>query len=61
MNTLEPEKYEILEEKITQIMRRFHISREDVLMSAFDISKDVVAVKIQRELKEREQNEEKGM
>ena len=61
MNTLEPEKYEILEEKITQIMRRFRISREDVLMSAFDISKDVVAVKIQRELKEREQNEEKGM
>jgi len=57
MNTLEPEKYEILEEKITQIMRRFHISREDVLMSAFDISKDVVAVKIQRELKEKSKNE----
>ena len=57
MNTLEPEKYEILEEKITQIMIRFHISREDVLMSAFDISKDVVAVKIQRELKEKRKNE----
>jgi len=54
MDLFEPEKYRKLEEQIIQLTKRFHITRDDVLMASFDVAKDVVSVKIQRELKEKE-------